>query len=385
MDVITDTGALAAFCEALSSTEYITVDTEFMRESTFWPILCLIQVAGPEDEAIIDPLAAGIDLAPLHDLIANEKVLKVMHAASQDIEIFHHFGGVTPQPLFDTQIAAMVAGFGDQVGYEGLIAKLAKVRLDKASRFTDWSRRPLSESQLEYAMADVTHLRVAYEKLRARIEENGRIAWVEQEMVKLADPARYEIVPEEAWRRLKPKRAQPHYLAVLQAVAAWRDREAMTRDQPRNRILRDDVLSQIAARPPENPTSLSHVRGIPKGFADGRMGRALMEAIEAGRNLSESNAPELLPLIELPPGAGPLMDLLKVLLKFKCDTHDVAQKLVATVADLEAIAADDEADIPALQGWRREVFGEDALRLKHGEIALGAGMGKVRMVDIGDT
>lgn len=384
MKVISDTGALAAFCEALSSAEYITVDTEFMRESTFWPILCLVQVAGPDDEAIIDPLADGIDLKPLYDLIANEDVLKVMHAATQDIEIFHHFGGVTPQPLFDTQVAAMVAGFGDQVGYEGLIAKLAKVRLDKASRFTDWSHRPLSDSQLEYAMADVTHLRVAYEKLRARIEENGRIAWVEQEMIKLADPAKYEVVPEEAWRRMKTKRAQPRYLAVLQAVAAWRDREAMNRDQPRNRILRDDVLSQLAARPPENPKALSRVRGIPKGFADGKMGRGLMEAIEAGRNLPEDQAPELPPVVELPPGAGPLMDLLKVLLKFKCDTHDVAQKLVATVADLEAIAADDDADVPALRGWRREVFGEDALRLKHGEIALGAGMGKVRMVEIGE-
>jgi len=384
MKVITDTGALAAFCEALSSAEYITVDTEFMRESTFWPILCLVQVAGPDDEAIIDPLAASIDLKPLYDLIANENVLKVMHAATQDIEIFHHEGGVTPQPLFDTQVAAMVAGFGDQVGYEGLIAKLAKVRLDKASRFTDWSHRPLSESQLEYAMADVTHLRVAYEKLRARIEENGRIAWVEQEMIKLADPAKYEVVPEEAWRRMKTKRAQPRYLAVLQAVAAWRDREAMNRDQPRNRILRDDVLSQLAARPPENPKALSRVRGIPKGFADGKMGRSLMEAIEAGRNLPEDEAPELPPIVELPPGAGPLMDLLKVLLKFKCDTHDVAQKLVATVADLEAIAGDDDADVAALRGWRREIFGEDALRLKHGEIALGAGMGKVRMVEIGD-
>ena len=384
MKVITDTGALAAFCEALSSAEYITVDTEFMRESTFWPILCLVQVAGPDDEAIIDPLADTIDLKPLYDLIANENVLKVMHAATQDIEIFHHEGGVTPQPLFDTQVAAMVAGFGDQVGYEGLIAKLAKVRLDKASRFTDWSHRPLSESQLEYAMADVTHLRVAYEKLRARIEENGRIAWVEQEMIKLADPAKYEVVPEEAWRRMKTKRAQPRYLAVLQAVAAWRDREAMNRDQPRNRILRDDVLSQLAARPPENPKALSRVRGIPKGFADGKMGRSLMEAIEAGRNLPEDEAPELPPIVELPPGAGPLMDLLKVLLKFKCDTHDVAQKLVATVADLEAIAGDDDADVAALRGWRREIFGEDALRLKHGEIALGAGMGKVRMVEIGD-
>jgi ribonuclease D len=286
MQVITNTGALTAFCEALKTADYITVDTEFMRESTFWPILCLVQVAGPEDEAIIDPLADGIDLSPLYDLIADENVLKVMHAASQDIEIFHHFGGVTPQPLFDTQIGAMVAGFGDQVGYEGLIAKLAKAQLDKGSRFTDWSARPLSGSQLDYALADVTHLRVAYEKLVAIIEENGRLAWVEQEMVKLAAPEKYEVRPEEAWRRLKPKRAQPRYLAVLQAVAAWRDREAMSRDMPRNRILRDDVLSQIAARPPDNAKTLSRVRGIPKGFVEGKLGRGLMDAVEAGRDLA---------------------------------------------------------------------------------------------------
>ena len=382
MKVITDTGALAAFCEALSSAEYITVDTEFMRESTFWPILCLVQVAGPADEAIIDPLADTIDLKPLYDLIANENVLKVMHAATQDIEIFHHEGGVTPQPLFDTQVAAMVAGFGDQVGYEGLIAKLAKVRLDKASRFTDWSHRPLSESQLEYAMADVTHLRVAYEKLRARIEENGRIAWVEQEMIDLAAPEKYAVVPDEAWRRLKPKRNQPRFLAVLQAVAAWREREAMNRDLPRNRVIRDEVINQIAARPPENPKALSRVRGIPKGFVEGKLGRGLMNAIEDGLDLPANEAPELPPVPELPPGAGPLMDLLKVLLKYKCDRHQVAQKLVATVPELEAIAVDDEADVHALKGWRRELFGEDALRLKRGEIALAAGQGKVRVVEL---
>ncbi|MBO6781982.1 MAG: ribonuclease D [Alphaproteobacteria bacterium] len=382
MNVITDTGALTAFCERLRDADYITVDTEFMRESTFWPKLCLVQVAGPDDEAIIDPLADGIDLSPLYDLIADEGVLKVMHAASQDIEIFHHEAGITPQPLFDTQVAAMVAGFGDQVGYEGLIAKLTKTRLDKGSRFTDWSARPLSKSQLEYAMADVTHLRPAYEKLRARIEENGRIAWVEQEMIDLAAPEKYEVVPEEAWRRLKPKRNQPRFLAVLQAVAAWRDREAMTRDLPRNRVVRDEVINQIAARPPDSPKALSRVRGIPKGFVDGKLGKGLMDAIEAGRNLPEDQAPELPPLPDLPPGVGPLMDLLKVLLKYKCDRHQVAQKLVATVAELEAIAADDDADVPALKGWRRELFGEDALRLKHGEIALGAGRGKVRMVEI---
>jgi ribonuclease D len=382
MIVITDSGALNTFCEDLRDADYITVDTEFMRESTFWPKLCLVQVAGPEDEAIIDPLADGIDMSPLYDLIADEGVLKVMHAATQDIEIFHHEAGVTPRPLFDTQVAAMVAGFGDQVGYEGLISKLAKVSLDKASRFTDWSARPLSDSQLEYALADVTHLRPAYEKLRARIEENGRIAWVEQEMIALAAPRKYEVVPDEAWRRLKPKRNQPRFLAVLQAVAAWREREAMNRDLPRNRVLRDEVINQIAARPPENPKALSRVRGIPKGFVEGKLGRGLMNAIEDGLDLPANEAPELPPVPELPPGAGPLMDLLKVLLKYKCDRHQVAQKLVATVPELEAIAADDNADVHALKGWRHELFGEDALRLKRGEIALAAGQGKVRVVEL---
>ena len=382
MNVINDSGALAAFCEGLRDADYVTVDTEFMRESTFWPKLCLVQVAGPEDEAIIDPLADGIDMSPLYDLMADESVLKVMHAATQDIEIFHHEAGVTPRPLFDTQVAAMVAGFGDQVGYEGLISKLAKVSLDKASRFTDWSARPLSDSQLEYALADVTHLRPAYEKLRARIEENGRIAWVEQEMIALAAPRKYEVVPDEAWRRLKPKRNQARFLAVLQAVAAWREREAMNRDLPRNRVLRDEVINQIAARPPENPAALSRVRGIPKGFVEGKLGRGLMDAIEDGLDLPANKAPELPPVPELPPGAGPLMDLLKVLLKYKCDRHQVAQKLVATVPELEAIAADDNADVHALKGWRRELFGEDALRLKRGEIALAAGQGKVRVVEL---
>lgn len=384
MNVITDTGALTAFCEGLRDADYITVDTEFMRESTFWPKLCLVQVAGPKDEAIIDPLASGIDLRPLYDLIADENVLKVMHAASQDIEIFHHEAGVTPQPLFDTQVGAMVAGFGDQVGYEGLISKLAKVRLDKASRFTDWSARPLSDAQLEYALADVTHLRPAYEKLRARIEENGRIAWVEQEMIDLAAPEKYEVRPEEAWRRLKPKRNQPRFLAVLQAVAAWREREAMNRDLPRNRVVRDEVINQIAARPPDSPKALSRVRGLPKGFVDGKLGRGLMEAIDDGMDLPEDQAPDLPPVPELPSGVGPLMDLLKVLLKYKCDRHQVAQKLVATVPELEAIAADDNADVPSLKGWRRELYGEDALRLKRGEIALAAGRGQVRIVEIDD-
>lgn len=382
MNVIDDTDALSDLCTRLAKADYVTVDTEFMRESTFWPILCLVQVAGPEDEAIIDPMAEGIDLEPLFNLIADENVLKVMHASKQDIEIFYNEGGVTPVPLFDTQIAAMVAGFGDQVGYETLIAKLTKMRPDKGSRFTDWSQRPLTDSQLDYALADVTHLRPAYEKLRHRIEKNGRLAWIEEEMVKLADPALYRVVPEEGWRRLKPKRNQPKYLAMLQAVVAWRDREAMARNIPRNRLMRDDVLAQIAARPPENENSLSRVRGVPKNFASGQLGKGLLDAINKGLAMPLNQAPTISEPVELPPGAGALMELLKVLLKFKCDSKNVAQKLVATVADLEAIAAEDNADIAALKDWRREIFGDDALRLKAGEIALSACNGKVQIVEI---
>ncbi|HCP00494.1 MAG: ribonuclease D [Alphaproteobacteria bacterium] len=382
MNIINKTDALAALCGRLADADYVTVDTEFMRESTFWPILCLVQVAGPDDEAIIDPLADGIDLSPLYDLIGNDNVLKVMHAAKQDIEIFHHEGGVTPKPLFDTQIAAMVAGFGDQVGYETLISKLTNVRPDKGSRFTDWSQRPLTDAQLEYALADVTHLRPAYEKLRRQIEKSGRLEWIEEEMVKVADPKIYEVVPEESWRRLKPKRNQPKYLAMLQAVAAWRDREAMDRNLPRNRLMRDDVLAQIAARPPEDEHSLQRMRGIPKNFASGRLGQGLLAAISEGRAMPNDRAPTITEPVSLPPGTGALMDLLKVLLKFKCDTRQVAQKLVATVADLESIAAASDADVPALKGWRRDIFGNDALRLKAGEIALAANHGKVQIIEI---
>lgn len=382
MTLITDPQALAAFCKDLSGADYITVDTEFMREGTFWPHLCLVQLAGPEGAAAVDPLAEGMDLAPLHALLDDERILKVMHAARQDVEIFYHDTGIVPSPLFDTQVAAMVCGFGDQVGYETLVAKLAKKRLDKASRFTDWARRPLSDEQIEYALGDVTHLRVVYEKLRVQIEAADRVDWIDEEMAVLCDPATYAVVPADAWRRLKPKRNDPRYLAVLAAIAAWREETAMERDMPRNRVLRDDILVQLATRPPENAAALSRVRGIPRGFAEGRMGKGLIEAIEAGLATPPSEAPVLPDTLELPRGAGPLVDLLKVLLKFKCETHDVAQKLVASVADLEAIAASDSAAVPALHGWRLDVFGADALRLKHGELALSAGRRSLRLVPL---
>ncbi|MDH3737899.1 MAG: ribonuclease D, partial [Alphaproteobacteria bacterium] len=291
MSLINDSAALAETCKSLSRADYLTVDTEFMRESTFWPQLCLLQIAGPDDAVAVDPLADDIDLAPILELMADTSILKVMHAARQDMEIFFHLTDEVPRPLFDTQVAAMVCGFGDQVGYEALVGKLTGARLDKSSRFTDWSQRPLSEAQLQYALGDVTHLRPVYEALRERVEETGRGDWIEEEISQLCDPAIYRIEPAEAWRRLKPKRNEPRYMAVLQAVAAWREHEAMTRDLPRNRVVRDETLLQIAARPPADAAALDRVRGLSRGFSNGRLGTGLLAAVAEGLALSPESAP----------------------------------------------------------------------------------------------
>ncbi len=368
--LITDTAELAAFCQRLSGADYVTVDTEFMREKTYYPQLCLVQVAGPEEACCIDPMAPGMDLAPLFELLANPKVLKVFHAARQDIEIFLHLSGSVPAPLFDTQVAAMVCGFGDAVGYETLATQLARARIDKSLRFTDWAQRPLSDRQLHYALSDVTHLRVAYEKLMKKLERNGRLHWLAEEMDELALPGTYRVDPQDAWRRLKPRSNSPRFLAVVKALAAWREREAQERDVPRQRILRDEALMEVAAHPPTTTDDLARLRSFSKQAAEGRQGAAILEAVRQGLDMPEDQVPKLPDRVEVPRGLGPVVDLLKVLLKLKCDQHDVAQKLVANTADIEAIAADDEADVPALHGWRREIFGEDALKLKHGRIAL---------------
>ncbi|MCZ6454356.1 MAG: ribonuclease D [Alphaproteobacteria bacterium] len=385
MSLITTSAALADICQSLARADYLTVDTEFMREGTFWPRLCLLQIAGPDDAVAVDPLADNIDLTPILELLADASIVKVMHAARQDMEIFFHMTGELPRPLFDTQVAAMVCGFGDQVGYEALVAKLTGARLDKSSRFTDWSRRPLSEEQLNYALGDVTHLRPIYEALRARVEETGRLHWIEEEIALLTDPAIYRVEPVEAWRRLKPKRNEPRYLAVLQAVAAWREHEAMTRDLPRNRVVRDETLLQVAARPPTDANALERVRGLSRGFSNSRLGTGLLDAVAEGVAMSPDLAPTVAPKRELPSGIGPLTDLLKVLLKHKCEEHQVAQRLIANVSDLELIAADDNADVAALNGWRRELFGADALRLKHGQVALAATGTHVRLVSVNDA
>lgn len=379
---ITATDELSRFCASLATSPYVTVDTEFMRETTFWPKVCLIQVAGPEEARVIDPLAEELSLEPLFELLRNRAVLKVFHAARQDLEIFTKLMGEVPAPLFDTQVAAMVCGFGDQVSYEQLASKLAGAQIDKSSRFTDWARRPLTDKQVRYALSDVTHLRKCFDKLRARLLKSGRADWLNEEMALLADPATYEIPPENAWKRLKPRTTKPEYLAVLQAAAAWREIEARNRDIPRQRIIRDETLMEIAAHPPKVADDLERMRGLSKGFAEGKMGAGLLAAIAEKLASPRETWPVVEKEAELPRGIGPLVELLKVLLKMKCDDFDVAQKLVASSSDLDRIAADDKADVPALHGWRREIFGNDALRLKHGELALAAEGNRIKLVEL---
>jgi len=371
MTLIADSAELAAFCKRQAKAEFITVDTEFMRDSTYWPKLCLAQVGGPQEAAAVDTLAPDIDLAPLLTLMKNTKVLKVFHSARQDLEIFFLLMDALPEPIFDSQVAAMVCGFGDSVGYDKLVRKLTGKRIDKSKRFTDWSRRPLKQGQIDYALSDVVHLRPVYEKLRRQVENRARTAWLDEEMAVLNSPDTYRLEPETAWRRLKTRSASPRYLALLRALAAWREAEAQRRDVPRNRVLRDEQMFDIAAHHPATAEELSHTRGFSRDAARGRIGQAILAALEEGMAVPEADCPEPPPQRDQPAGLGPLVDLLKVLLKLQCERHDVAQKLVASVADLERIAADDDAEVPALTGWRHEIFGKEALALKQGRLALG--------------
>jgi ribonuclease D len=380
MTPISTTEALAAFCSRLEGADFITIDTEFLRENTFWPKLCLVQIAGPQEAAAIDPLAPGIDLAPLDALVCDERLLKVFHAGRQDIEIFLQRTGRVPSPLFDTQVAAMVCGFGDSVGYETLATRLAGARIDKTSRFTDWSRRPLTERQIEYAMADVTHLRPVYLALKRQLEKSGRAEWLREEMADLANPANYVSVPEDAWMRFKPRSTTPRFLNVLREVAAWREREAQARDLPRGWILKDEPVLEIAAHHPRDVEALARVRGLSRGSAEGWQGRGILEAVERGMAMPPDQAPKLADRPMMPPGLAPVVDLLRVLLKLRCEENDVAQKLVASANDLEAIAMDDNAPVPALHGWRRTIFGEDALALKQGRIAIGVQGRRTKLV-----
>jgi ribonuclease D len=384
MSVISTSGELAEFCQRLARCPAITIDTEFLRERTFWPKLCLVQLAAtPEEARAVDALAEGIDLEPLFRLMQNRAVVKVFHAARQDLEIFYHLTGKVPGPVFDTQLAAMVAGYGESVGYETLVNSIAKARIDKATQYTDWSRRPLSQRQISYALSDVVHLWAIYRKLSDRLATSGRSSWLDEEMAILTDPRTYAPDPEQAWRRLKVRNRNGGYLAVLKGVAAWRESRAESRDVPRNRVLRDEVVQQIASEQPCELDSLRQVRGLPRELKEGREAQSLLDTVAQALAAPADTLPKLKPLRRLPPEAGPMVDLLKVLLKMVSERESVASKLIATVSDLEAIAADDEAaDVAALKGWRRHIFGEEALALKRGRLALAVTDGKLKAIPV---
>lgn len=382
MTPITTTAELETFCAKVRGQDFVAVDTEFMRETTYWPKLCLIQAATPDAEAVIDPLTEGLDLEPFLGLLRDASITKVFHAARQDVEIFNILNAM-PVSLFDTQVAAMAAGYGEQIAYDALVRNMLKIELDKSSRFTDWARRPLTDNQLTYALADVTHLAALYPRLRTRLEAEGRLAWVADEMTSLCDPTLYDVSPENAWRRLKPRKQTPRYLSVYRAVAEWRERTAQLRDQPRSRILKDDAIDELASQAPTDPGQMDRLRSVPKGFSGSRFGPELLEIIcEALRN-PEASAPTV-ERTRAPhnPAAGAVVELLKVLLKARAEDAGVASKLIATISDLEQIAQDDNADTQALSGWRREAFGADALRLKRGELALVLDGTRVRVVEV---
>ncbi|HSZ74085.1 MAG TPA: ribonuclease D [Rhizomicrobium sp.] len=382
MRIVDSTKALEALVHELEAAPYLALDTEFMRDQTYWPKLCLIQVAATGTEAIIDPLADGIDLKPFYTLLKRPGIVKVLHAARQDIEIFHHQGGVIPDPLFDTQIAAMVCGFGEAASYETLARKLTHAEIDKSARFTDWSRRPLSARQLDYALADVTHLRVIYEALEKELLRTGRGAWVEEELSALKNPGLYALDPETAWKRLKARTHNKRFLAVLAAIAAWREREAQTRDVPRNRIVKDEVLLEIAAHPPQDADSLERIRSLPKGFASSRQGKGLLTAIEHGREAPppEGIEPERARRKREPSPSA--IDLLKTLLRLRAEDARVAPRLIANTDDIEKLAAFEDEEVAALHGWRAEVFGNDARALRDGHLAIALEKGEAVVVEL---
>ena len=378
MDLITDTKALAALCAELANDIYVTVDTEFMRETTYWPDLCLIQIAGEKANGLIDPMAEGIDLKPFFALMNNTRVLKVFHAARQDVEIMVHLSGTVPHPIFDTQIAAMVCGFGDQVSYEAIVRKLAKVQIDKSSRFTDWSRRPLTEKQLAYALSDVTHLRTVYEGLKSELDATGREPWLAQEMDILTAIETYRTEPDDAWKRVKVRLKSKKQLAVLIAVAGWRETEAQEKNVPRSRVIKDDAVAEIATQMPQTKEALGQLRALPRGMNNSRLGDSLIKAVKDGL----ARDPVTLPSTnwgrdEVSESTQAAAEILKLALKVICERENLAPKLVANTSDIEAVAENDNADVPLLQGWRREVFGNVALDIKRGKSMIGFRDGKI--------
>lgn len=367
--LVTSTEELAAACQRFAGAPYVAIDTEFMRDTTYWPRLCLVQAAIPGDAIAIDPLAPGLDMKPFLDLLTRTDCIKVFHAARQDIEIFYHMAGIIPLPLFDTQVAAMVCGFGDAAAYETLVRELVNVQVDKSSRFTDWARRPLTDRQIDYALSDVVHLCRVYESLVRQLEKSGRSGWLEEELGVLRSPETYDLKPEDAWRRLKMRGGNRRFTAIVMEVAAWRERLAQERNVPRIRVMKDEALFEVASQAPASAEELDALRGIPRGFSGSRGAAGLLDAVKSGIALPASAIPEIErgPQISAPPILG---DMLRVLLKIMCDQHGVAQKLIASSSDLDQIAADDRADVPALSGWRRDIFGNAALELKHGRLAL---------------
>jgi len=384
MRIIETTADLRTLIAEMSGAPYVALDTEFMRDQTYWPKLCLIQIAAQGIEAIVDPLAEGIDLKPFYDLLKEPHIVKVLHAARQDIEIFCQQGGVVPAPLFDTQIAAMVCGFGDAASYETLARKLAKVEIDKSARYSDWSHRPLSKRQLEYALADVTHLCTIYDAMTKTLARTGRAAWVEEEIAALSDPALYKLDPKDSWKRLKPRTSNKRFLAMLATLAEWRECEAQARDIPRGRVLKDEALTEIAAHPPENAEGLERIRAVPKGFAASKVGKGLLEAIEKGKHAHppEGIAPHR-PHRKHEPSQATI-DLLKTLLRLKAEEIGVAPRLIADSEDIEKLAALEDDGVAALHGWRAEVFGHDALSLRKGNLAIALEGGQAVVVELED-
>ncbi len=370
MKMIITTEELAQACARLKNSDFVTVDTEFLRETTFWPKLCVIQIANPDYAVVVDALAEGLDLEPFFELMRNTDIVKVFHAARQDIEIIYHLGGFVPSPLFDSQVAAMVCGFGDSVSYDQLVSKVTGEQIDKSSRFTDWSRRPLTNKQLAYALADVTHLRDVYQFLKKQLAQKGRHHWVEDEMATLSSIDTYRTDPAKAWQRMKLRVRKPRDLAVLKELAFWREQEAQKRDIPRNRVIKDDAIFEVATQKPQTSEALGHLRTIPRGFERSRHAEEILKAVKRAMEISEDDLPEVPKGRPSPDGASAAVDLLKVLLKMKSESFGVAPKVIATVDDLDKIASGEDAQVQALSGWRSELFGEDAVRLKNGEIGL---------------
>ena len=386
MQIITKTDDLRSACQHLSKANFVTVDTEFIRETTFWPELCLIQMAAPGVTALVDPLAPGIDLAPFFDLMADETITKVFHAARQDIEIVHHLGDLIPHPVFDTQVAAMVCGFGDSVSYDQLVQKITGERLDKSSRFTDWRRRPLSDKQLEYALADVTHLIDVYLHLKQELEREDRAHWLTEEMAVLTARETYAPHPDDAWKRLKLRVRKPIELAILQSVAAWREREARERNVPRGRVIKDDAIYEIAQQQPRDQEALGRLRSTPRGWERSSTAAALLVAVNQALDIPKDELPRLPKQPSHPEGSGAAAELLKVLLKLVAEAEGVAPKVLASADDIDKIAASGEdAEVGALAGWRREVFGDKALKLVRGEIALKFEDRKISVFEVPET